>query len=95
MEATYSVLSPIAESGAELQLLANRLDGLDGKRIGLLDNSKEYAKVFLEILEPKLKKRFPGIKTFKYNKKTPERVEPELIQKIARECDAVVNGIGD
>ncbi len=95
MESIYKVFSPVAESGVELNLLAPRLESLGGKTIGLLDNSKEYAKTFLDILAERLKERFPDIKTIRYGKRTPEWVEPQLISQIAQECNGVVNGIGD
>ena len=94
MEQTYEVLSPVAESGADLGALAPRLDSVAGKTIGLLDNSKEYAKAFLDLLAVKLKERYPDLTTKRYTKRTPEWIEPHLIKQISEECRGVVNGIG-
>ncbi len=60
MNAVYEVLSPWAEADPiPLHGLSPRLDKLDGKKIGLLCNSKRAAPLILDATEKLLKQRFP------------------------------------
>ncbi|MBI2859250.1 MAG: hypothetical protein HYX90_09245 [Chloroflexi bacterium] len=95
MEATYAAIDPVGESGVVLGKSAARLRSLEGKRIGLLDNSKEYARKLLDILEARLRDRVPGLTILRFSSQTPTTHEPELLSRIARECDGVIEGIGD
>ena len=59
----YSVLSPWADRDPmTLHGLAPRLSNLEGKTIGLFRNDKRGSKPTLDVLEEKLKARFPSIK---------------------------------
>ena len=95
MEPIYKVLSPVAESGVEMNLLSPRLETLAGKTIGLLDNSKEHSKIFLDIMKETLEARIANLTVVRYGKEGATAAEPELLKKIATECDGVIQGIGD
>jgi hypothetical protein len=73
-----------------------RPNSLDGKRLGLLENSKANSdKVLLELGEI-LKKKYDleGVTLFhKHNASLPTK--PEVIQNILNEVDVLVVGIGD
>jgi hypothetical protein len=60
-----------------------------------VDNSKSHAKVFLEDVGNLLRQRFADVKILRYSKMTSTSVEPALLKQIAKECDAVILGIGD
>ncbi len=95
MKQLYKVLSPVAESGVELNIMAPRLKTLEGKTIGVVDNTKEHSKMFLDIMKEKLEERIANIKIIRYTKRTQTSTEPELLKKVARECDGAIHGIGD
>jgi hypothetical protein len=75
--------------------LALRPTGLEGKVIGLYDNTKEQADVILAAIGADLKKRY-GIKELlnfrgtHYSKPAPL----ETIDEMARKCDVVLCALG-
>ncbi|MFC2024824.1 hypothetical protein ACFLTG_00190 [Chloroflexota bacterium] len=95
MQTIYKVLSPVAESGVELNLMAPRLGTLAGKTIGLLDNTKEHSRIFLDIMKETLEARIANLTVTRYRKTAASSVEPELLKKVAEECDGAIHGIGD
>jgi hypothetical protein len=94
-EAIYEVLGPRGLSGVTHQTISPRPKDLINKKIGLVDNSKSHAKVFLEDVGNLLRQRFADVKILRYSKMTSTSVEPALLKQIAKECDAVILGIGD
>lgn len=87
-------MDPTSELAADgLQPLPRPVD-LTGKTVGLLDISKPRGDIFIDRLEDLLVQR--GVKTRRYKKPTFTRVAPvELKQKIAEECDAVIESLAD
>jgi hypothetical protein len=64
----YEVLSPWAEADPmPLKGISPRVPDLGGKRIGLFASSKPAAPRMMEILERKLKERFPSSEISRYN----------------------------
>ena len=62
MDAVYDILSPWAEADpVPLHGLAERIDKLDGKKIGLLQNGKRGAKPILDVTERLLNERFSDL----------------------------------
>ena len=60
--ANYEVLNPWAEANPiPLKGLADRLNDLEGKRIGLFRNSKRAAPLSLDALKKRLKERYPTV----------------------------------
>ena len=88
------MLDPTAElHPAEKQLLP-RLEKLAGATIGLLDISKPRGKEFLDEVENQLVEM--GATVHRYMKPTFARIAPrDLNQRIAGECDAVIEGLAD
>lgn len=74
---------------------AQRPASLEGKVIGLYDNTKEQADIILEAAGADLKRRF-GIKALlnyrgiHYSKPAPL----ETIEEMARKCDIVICALG-
>jgi hypothetical protein len=75
---------------------APRLDTLDGKVIGLLDNTKLNSDRFLTHLADALKRQYPTAEFVARRKGGPSSpAAPELLDELAARCDAVVAAVGD
>ena len=89
-----TMLDPTAETAPVERQLQARLASLTGATVGLLDISKPRGKEFLDEVQRQLEER--GATVRRYTKPTFTRVAPrELNQKIAVECDAVIEGLAD
>ena len=89
-----TLLDPTGERSPVGRPVAERLDTLEGKVIGLLDIRKARGDVFLDRLEALLGER--GIAAKRYRKPTNTRVAPTaLAQQIAAECGVVVEALSD
>ena len=76
--------------------LAPRLSGVGGLTVGLLENTKPNASALLSAIAAELRRRHGLRASIMYTKSyfgTP--VEESLIQRILRNCDFAVAGIGD
>jgi hypothetical protein len=99
--AFYEVLSPWAEADAvPLKGLAPRLDNIDGKKIGLLQNNKRAASHILDVTERLLKAKFPkvNISRFEGRSFSVSALEPERRQEFEdwlKGVDAVIAAVGD
>jgi len=99
--ATYEVLSPWAEADpVPFKGITPRIDGLDGKNIGLFRNSKRAAEPTLKVLEDRLRKRFPTTNfTWFSNLKPNERVIAQDIKDSfedwVRGVDGIIASYGD
>ncbi len=99
--AAYEVLSPWAEADpVPLKGLSPRLDTLDGKKIGLLCNSKRAAPLILDATEKLLKQRFPAAtvsrffaRSFSVSSLEKDRA-PEFDDWL-KGVDAVIASVGD
>lgn len=88
------LLDPTAERSPAARPRLSRPPSLDGQTVGLLDISKPRGDVFLDRLETLLADR--GVAVQRYSKPTFTRVAPtELKQRIAAECDVLVEGLAD
>jgi len=75
--------------------LAERPGSLDGKRIGLLWNSKVNADIYLERLKELISERHRDVEFVWQAKPTASRpMEPEVFEAL-RSCDLVVTAFGD
>ena len=94
MIGTKLLLDPTAERAPLKRERIAPLASLDGVTVGLLDISKPRGDVFLNRLEERLRER--GVIVKRYAKPTFARVAPtDLKQKIAAECDAVIEALAD
>jgi len=88
------VLDPTGERQLAIRERRPRLDGLEGRTIGLLDISKPRGDLFLDRIEEKLRER--GARVNRYRKPTFTKPAPvDLRQQIATECDAVLEALAD
>ncbi len=86
---------PDAPSRAELTL-APRPPSLRGLKLGLLENGKQNARLFLEELAGVLRERY-GVGAVELRRKEvfTAPAPPELVEEMGSDCDVVVTGIGD
>ncbi len=88
------LLDPTSELASARRARAARLETLDGKRIGLLDIAKPRGDVFLDRLQERLKSR--GAIVLRYAKPTFSKPAPvDLRQRIATQCDAIIEALAD
>ena len=92
--AMIEILNPTG-AGATKQgeLAPRRSRGLDGLRIGLLDNNKPNADKFLAYLGGLLEQSYPGVKLVAKRKMT--RIETDGLKQFAESCDVVINAFAD
>lgn len=79
----------------ERRQMAPRLNTVEGTTIGLLDNAKTNADVFLHAVEEVLQSEYDVAKTV-YRRKSNTAIPADSIAGyLHQECDAVVNAYGD
>lgn len=87
------LVSPIGDVQLKPVDLAPRLESLNGKRIGFIDNFKPNAAPFLKVIEEMMLERYPGITTRTVHKNFTSNVL--IADELEGEVDAVVNAWGD
>ena len=101
MSDVYEVLSPWAEADPiPLKGLSPRLDKLDGKKIGLLCNSKRAAPIILDATEKLLKQRFSTAKISRFlarsfSVSSLEKDREGEFNDWLKGVDAVIAAVGD
>ena len=91
---TTILLDPTAVQVAPARQRVAGHSSLEGLTVGLLDIRKRQGDVVLDHLERLLGER--GIRTGRYAKPTFTKPAPgDVIDRIASECDAVVEGLAD
>ena len=75
---------------------APRLATLAGTRLGIIDDSKRNADVLLQEIADLLTTRYEISSVQWHRKPSASRpADPQAIQQLAQECDAVIIAIGD
>ena len=93
---TIEVLSPAAAKSGHAVPLAARVPTLEGRVVGLLNNSKSGTRPFLDRVEELLRREHGVSKIIRYDKNAAALPIPEeMLEAAIRECDVVVNGIAD
>jgi len=73
-----------------------RVKDLDGRKIGLVDNTKAGAEYFLDAAEELLKKKFPGATILRFRKSEGTiNPAPKMYSAVAEKCDAFIYATGD
>ena len=94
--ASTTVLHPAAEDVAQLQQLAPRLDALQGATVALVDNRKRNADVYLQELGRLLQERYGVARLVNYRKDSQSLpTPPEVMDRLAAECDAIIHAVAD
>jgi len=90
------ILNPVGEQEESNLKLAARLDNLEGKTIGLLDNLKPNASVIVARAGKRLAEKFPSAKIIGRSK--PEQAAPlpeAIIREFSEKCSLVINALAD
>jgi hypothetical protein len=91
-----TVLHPAAEDVAEPQRLAPRLSNLQGRTVGLIDNHKRNADIYLEELGRLLQERYGASQVVTYRKISQSLPTPDaILDHLASTCDAVIHAVAD
>lgn len=90
-----TVLKPTAPPKIGHDPLAPRPETLNGIKLGLLDNTKVNADIFLERIEERLRQDFEIAEVVRRTKPTASRGMPEHIREVMEACQVVVNAFGD
>jgi len=91
--AGISVYLPTGDPAVAARALAPRLATVRGRRIGILDNCKEFADVVLRGVALALERDF-GAAPIRFWRKSYLGIPSPFAQEMAKECDAVINGVG-
>ncbi len=93
---TYRVFRPTVDAPESLgDPLAQRRGSLDGKRIGLLWNSKVNADIYLRRLQELIQDRNSDVEfVFRAKPTASKPMEPEVAEAM-QGCDLVVTAFGD
>ena len=93
---TTTVLNPAAEGKIAGQKLAPRLSDLRGVTVGLIDNHKRNADVYLEELAGLLKEKFGVARVINYKKDSQSIPAPgEVLDDLASQCQAIIHAVAD
>jgi hypothetical protein len=93
---TIEVLSPSAAKSGLAVSLAPRVPTLQGRTVGLVNNSKSGSRPFLDRVEELLKREHGVSRVVRYDKKAAALPIPdEMLAAATSECDVVINGIAD
>jgi hypothetical protein len=93
---TIELLSPAAAAPGTTVPLARRVPTLEGRVVGLLDNSKSGSRPFLDRVEELLQREHGVARIVRYAKQAAALPAPdEMLEAAIRDCDVVVNGIAD
>jgi hypothetical protein len=104
--AVLEIVNPIALPGGradtgsenERSAPAPRLDALRGKTLGLFWNGKAHGGLALQRVRENLAERYPNLAFRDYygvHGNTVRRATPELLDRMASECDAVIGTSAD
>ena len=89
------LLSPLAEPRPSTAQVAPRLITLEGKTIGLLDNSKPNGALLLDCLHARLAERYALAGVVRGRKSTSTRPAPREVLEALTTADFVVTAVGD
>jgi hypothetical protein len=86
--------NPVADVDDEKISIASRLDSLNGKVIGLLDNTKLFADLILNEAKELLLKDFPQAQFRVLRKESVSGANAATMRDLAL-CHAVITALGD
>ena len=90
-----TVYDPSADERVGQDSLAPRLTTLNGRVVGLLDNTKDRAEVILRQVEGQLRDQFPGAEFRYYRKQSVSGMGPQIERQLTDEVDALISAVGD
>ena len=92
---TFAVLNPLGYAPkVEARGLAPSLDGLDGKKVFLVDVGFENSDAFMERMRLWLAEHRPAVTTEVVRWRDMHKPDTELCERIRAEGDAAILGVG-
>ncbi|OGA39612.1 MAG: hypothetical protein A3G24_25320 [Betaproteobacteria bacterium RIFCSPLOWO2_12_FULL_62_13] len=91
---TILLYEPVADEASDQDRLAQRPPTLNGRVIGLLDNTKDLVDTLLGEVKTLLQNDFPQTDFRYFRKESVSGATPELMEQVST-CDAVVTAVGD
>ena len=87
------LVNPVGQRAAAKATLARRLESLEGKSIGFIDNMKPNANLFVQYIEEMIRADYPNVRTqtVRKNFTSSKLIADQLEGKV----DALVNAWGD
>jgi hypothetical protein len=90
------ILDPTTEAAAQSIAYAPRPASLEGKRVGLIENTKFNSDRLLGKIGDILKTEYGAAETRMWRKRNSSvPAHQEIIEELKRTCDVMVAGIGD
>jgi hypothetical protein len=90
------LLHPGAEDVAEKYQIAARLEDLTGTTIGLIDNRKRNANIYVEELGRLFQEQYGVSRIVTYRKASQSMpTPPEILDDLANQCDAIIHAVAD
>jgi len=89
------VFDPTAEEAAATRISAARLPSLEGRTIGLLDNSKFHVRELLDHVEEILRTQYGVAEVLRWRKPDASRPAPPALLADMQRCEAVISAVGD
>ncbi len=89
------VYEPAAEAPGGCAPAAARPATLNGKSVGLINNTKDLTDEIFDALGAGLQEQFPEVRILRYRKKSVSGAPAALLERVEGECDAVVCALGD
>jgi hypothetical protein len=89
------VLNPTADEAALATRAAPGLTSLEGRTVGLLDNSKINVRPLLDHMEEILRSRHGVKEVVRLKKPDPSRPAPPAVLAEMTGCDALISAVGD
>jgi hypothetical protein len=89
------VFDPTAEDATATSPGAARLTSLEGRTIGLLDNSKFHVRELLDHVEEILRAQYGVAEVIRFRKPDASRPAPPGVMTDMQRCEAVISAVGD
>ena len=89
------VFDPTAEDASSIHMGAARLASLEGRTIGLLDNSKFHVRELLDHVEEILRTQYGVAEVLRLRKPDASRPAPPALLADMQRCEAVISAVGD
>jgi hypothetical protein len=90
------ILDPTSELGTQAITYAPRPAALQGKRVGLVENTKFNSERLLLKIGDIIKSEYGAAETRLWHKKNASvPAHEEIIEELRRTCDVMIAGIGD
>ena len=90
-----TVFVPTADDQVGQDDLASRCGTLNGKVVGLLNNTKDRTDVIFDQIEQHLKQQFSDVQIRHYRKPSVSGMPPEIKNQLVDEVDALITATAD